>query len=68
MRASYFTPQVAGEDVYIRYNATCYYCKSALCELPGEVYTVLERYMCESCYMGDVKLHCVERPYKRPRR
>lgn len=46
-------------------NSICQYCGCHMIEVEGEVYVGLRGWMCESCYLGDQKPHCMPRPYKK---
>lgn len=48
-------------------SSTCQYCGVLIMELETEIYVGGKGWMCESCFFGDQKPHCMPRPYKRPR-
>lgn len=64
MRVEYTKPRVLEDPNYYKWGSTCAYCRGYLVEIPGDVYEVLNKFMCEDCYMGNTKPHCVTRPYK----
>ena len=64
MQSLYTKPVLIEGREYLRWNSVCAYCRGYLVEIPGEVYEVLNRFMCQDCYMGNSKPHCVTRPYK----
>lgn len=61
----YRKPIKINEDE-LRHGSICQYCGVKMVEDEGEVYhTTHKGWMCESCYLGNQKPHCLPRPYKR---
>lgn len=50
----------------LRKGSICQYCGVLMIEADGRVYhTPTRGWMCDSCYLGDQKPHCMPRPYKK---
>ena len=48
-------------------SSACQYCGVLMMELETDPYVGSKGWMCESCFYGDQKPHCLPRPYRRPR-
>lgn len=46
-------------------KSECSHCGGLMMEAPGSVYVSMLGWMCEPCYLGDTKPHCLPRPYQR---
>lgn len=48
-------------------KSECAHCRVKMVEAEGSVYVSALGWMCEACFFGDTKPHCLPRPYAKPR-